>query len=77
MCFGFIKSLSILLAKCLDIGIKNINIDNYIKEYFYKINFKKQKIKTFDSKLFYEEKIKEIKEKIDNYLKENSKKNQL
>ena len=52
MCFRFIKFLSILLAKCLDIDIKNINIDNYIKEYFYKINSQNQKIKTFESKLF-------------------------
>lgn len=33
-CYGFNKSVSCLLANCLNIPIHNINIDGYIKKYF-------------------------------------------
>lgn len=72
MCFEFVKSLSCLLANCLNIDIKSVNIDEYIKEFCSKLELKKPKVKTFENKLYYEVKINEIKEKINKYLKDNS-----
>ena len=71
MCFEFVKSFSCLLAKCLGINIYNINIDEYIKELNRKIKIKPPKSKSFENKGYYEEKIKETKEKIQNYLSLN------
>ena len=44
MFYGFVKSFSFLLAKCLGIDINNINLNEYIKEYSknIKINLKKK-----------------------------------
>ncbi len=71
MCFEFVKSFSCLLAKCLGIDNNNININEYIKEFNKKIEIKPPKTKTFENKGYYEEKIKELKDKINNYLSEN------
>ena len=73
MCFEFVKSFSILLANCLGIDISNININQYIKEFSNKMQIKPKKIKTFENKSYYENKIKEIKKIIDEYLIENQK----
>ena len=70
-CFEFIKSLSLLLASCFNVNTKNINIDNYIREYAQNYKFKEPKKKSFENKDYYEEKIKELKEIINSYLKEN------
>ena len=71
MCFGFVKSFSCLLAKCLGIDINNINLNEYIKEYSKNIKIKPKKFKGIENKEYYEEKIKEFKEVIENYLIEN------
>ena len=71
MCFEFVKSFSCLLANCLGIDNNNININEYIKEFNKKIEIKPPKTKTFENKGYYEEKIKELKDKINNYLSEN------
>ena len=71
MCFEFIKSFACLLADCLNIDIKNIDIDEYIKKYSNKIEIKQQKNKSFENKSFYEEEIKKLKNKINKYLNEN------
>ena len=76
MFYGFVKSFSFLLAKCLGIDINNINLNEYIKEYSknIKINLKKKGI---ESKTYYKEKIKEIKEEIEKYLIENKNNNNI
>jgi len=73
MCFEFVKSFSSLLAYCLDIDIKNINIEEYIKNFSSNVKVKNPKFKPFESKAYYEGKIKEIKEKINKYLFQNKK----
>ena len=73
MCFEFVKSFSSLLAYCLDIDIKNINIKEYIKNFSKNLKIKNPKFKPFENKAFYEGKIKEIKEKINKYLSQNKK----
>lgn len=71
MCFEFVKSFSCLLAYCLGIDISKININEYIIKSSSKIEIKPHKFRSFENKAFYEGKIKEIKEEIDKYLKEN------
>ncbi len=71
MCFEFVRSLSCILAKCLGIVIQNKNIDEYIKEYSKKIKIKSKKFKPFEKKDYYENKIIQIKEEINKYLKSN------
>ena len=71
MCFNFIKSFSILLAYCLDIDIKNIKIDDYIKEYSSKIKINIPNKKKFGDKIYYEKQINDLKDKINKYLSEN------
>ena len=71
MCFEFVKSYSILLANCLGIEVKDLNINEYIKEYSKKLEIKPPKKKGFENKSYYENKIKEIKEIIAKYLSEN------
>ena len=68
MCFEFIKSFSCLLAGCLGINISKIDIDNYIKNFCSSLALKPPKTKKYENKLYYENKIKKIKEKIKNYL---------
>ena len=72
MCFGLVKSFSCLLAKCLGIDINNINLNEYIKEYSKNIKIKPKKFRGIENKGYYEEKIKEFKEVIENYLIENT-----
>ena len=74
MCFEFVKSFSMLLADCLGIEIKSININEYIKGYSKQIEIKPPKVKKFENKEFYEKKIKEIKGIIEKYLNENQNK---
>ena len=69
MCFEFIKSFSCLLAECLDINISKIDIDNYIKIFCSSLTLKPPKNKKYENKLYYENKIIKIKEKIKDYLK--------
>ena len=71
MCFEFVKSFSCLLANCLGIDNNNININEYIKDFGKKIEIKPPKPKPFENKAYYEGKIKELKEKLSNYLSEN------
>ena len=72
MCYEFIKSFSCLLAFCFNIDITKINIDNYIIEYCTKkFQTKKEKIKNFENKFYYEKKIKELEYKINLYFKNN------
>ena len=71
MCYEFIKSFSCLLARSLGININNINIKEYIKQCSNIIEIKPRKFRSFENKAYYEGKIKEIKEEIDKYLKEN------
>ena len=71
ICLNFIKSFSLLLAYCLDIDIKNINIDQHIKEYCNKIKIEKPKNKKLEDMYYYEKEINSIKEKINTYLTEN------
>lgn len=71
ICFEFVKSFSCLLAKCLDIDINNININEYIIKISNQTEIKPPKFKSFENKAYYEEKINEIKKEIDKYLKEN------
>ena len=71
-CFGYIKSLSCLLANCLNIVIKNADIDTSIKEYIKNYSPKDEKKKTFENKAYYEEKIKQLKENINTSIKDNS-----
>ena len=71
-CFEYIKIFSCLLAKCLDIDTKNINVDAYIKEYLQKFKKKARKKKAFENKAYYEEKIKQLKENINLYIDNNS-----
>lgn len=68
MCFEFIKSFSCLLAECLGINISKINIVNYIKNFCFSLVPQPQKKKKYENKLYYENKIKNIKKKIKNYL---------
>ena len=42
MCFELIKSLSYLLAHCLDMDISEINVDDCIKNYCRNLNIKKK-----------------------------------
>jgi ubiquitin-activating enzyme E1 len=70
MCFEFVKSFSILLANCLGIELKNVNVSEYIKEYSKQIEIKPKKMKTYENKSYYESKIKEIKKIIEKYLSE-------
>ena len=72
LCFEYIKSLSCLLANCLNINTKDINIDDYIKEYIKSFKPKASKKKTFENKVYYEEKIKELKGNINLFIKENT-----
>ena len=69
MCFDFIKSFACLLAYCLDIDIKKIKLDDYIREFSSKIEIKPKKVKEIKDKIFYEKKINEIKTEIDQYLR--------
>ena len=71
MCFYFIKSFSCLLAECLGIEIKNIKVDEYVREYSKNIKIKPQKTKSFEEKSFYEIKINTIKNEINDYLNKN------
>ena len=71
ICFEFVKSFSCLLAKCLDIDIYNININEYIIKISNQTIIKPPKFKSFENKAYYEGKISEIKIEIDKYLKEN------
>ena len=73
-CIGFFKSFSCLLANCLNIDIKNINIDDYINECLRSFKSKKPKKKTFENTGYCKEKIKELKENINSYIKDNSQK---
>ena len=68
-CFGFIKSFSCLLADCFSIDKKSIDIDIYIKEYLKNYETKPPKELIFENKAYYEEKIKQLKENISLYLK--------
>jgi len=74
MCFNFIKSFSLLLAYCLDIDIKNKNIDEYIKKYSKEIKIKIPKTKNIEDTSYYEKEINIIDEKINSYLNENKNK---
>ena len=71
MCFEFIKSFSCLFAECFGFDIKNIKFEEYIRESTNKIKLKPPKLKTFEDKSFYEQKIKEIKNEIAEYLAKN------
>ena len=71
-CIEFIKSFSCLLANCLNIDIKNINIDDYIKEYLKSFKPKVPKKKTFENTAYYQEKIKQLKLNINSYIKNNN-----
>jgi ubiquitin-activating enzyme E1 len=71
ICFEFVKSFSCLLAKCLDIDIYNININEYIIKISNQTIIKPPKFKSFENKAYYEGKISEIKIEIEKYLKEN------
>lgn len=68
MCFEFIKSFTCLLARCLDINISNIPINNQIKNFCSSLRLEPPKKKEFQNKLYYEKKIYEIKEEIINFL---------
>ena len=68
-CFGFVKSFSCLLADCFSINTKSIDIDSYIKEYIKNYEAKPPKELIFENKAYYEEKIKQLKENITLYLK--------
>lgn len=70
MCFEFVKSFSCLLANCLGIEISD-DINKNIKEFSRNIVIKPKEWRPFENKNFYEEKIKEIKKEIENYLNEN------
>ena len=70
-CFGFIKSLSYLLADCLCIDIRNINLNSNIKVYLKNYKPKSPKPLIFEKKAYYEEKIKQLKEKINIYFQNN------
>lgn len=72
MCFEFVKSFSYLLTKCLDIDIKSIDLNEYIKELSKTIKIKPKIFKGIESKAFYEEKINEIKKDIEKYLNEKT-----
>lgn len=68
-CFGFIKSFACLLADCLSIDKKSIDIDIYIKEFLKNYEAKRPKELIFENKAYYEEKIKKLKDDINLYLK--------
>ena len=68
LCFQFIKSFSCLLASCLDIDVSKIDISNNIKKICSSIILESPKKSKYNSKLYYEEKIVEIKNEIKNFL---------
>ena len=77
ICFKYIKCFSCLLANCLDINLVNVNIDESIKNYcknFVVNEFPKKK--TFEDKIYYDNKIQEMKDKILLYNK-NTKKSEI
>ena len=69
--FEYIESFSFLLSKALSINNSFMKTD-YIYEFCNNYKMKELKKKTFESKIFYENKIKEIKVVIDDYLNTNS-----
>jgi len=69
MCFKFIKSFSILLAKALNIITPKTSLDDYIKKFCLSMTIDPPKMKEFNNKLFYENKIIEIKGEINLFLK--------
>ena len=75
--FEYIESFSFLLAKALSINFSLIMKKEYIYEFSNNYKMKELKKKTFESKDFYENKIKEIKVVIDDYLNTNSNNNQI
>lgn len=73
MCFEFIKSFSCNLAFCFNIDISKINVDNCIIDFCSnKLKIKHEKIKTFETKNYYENKIKELENKINLYFQNNN-----
>ena len=74
-CLGFIKSLSCLFAECLNINIKSTNIIEFIKDYIKILNIKPPKQLKFENKAYYEEQIKNVKEKISRYYQNSNIKN--
>lgn len=68
MCFEFTKSFACLLAQCLDIDISNININNHIKYFCSTLRFEPPKKSVYKDQTFYQNKIYEIKEEIENFL---------
>ena len=74
-CFEYIKNFSCLLAKCLDINISNIQIDETIKNHCQNLLLKDYIPKKYEDKVFYDKKIEEIKTKIVSYLSSEKKKN--
>ena len=67
MCFEYIKNFSCLLANCLDIDISNMNIDEKIKNYCKKLKIKEFSPKIYEEPEFYDEKIEDLKKKINTY----------
>ena len=75
-CYEFIKSFSSLLAECLGIDIKNINLKDYIEDCAEKFKEFDTKEKIFEKKAYYENNIKKLKDTINLYIKYNNIKNQ-
>ena len=68
MCFEFIRSFSCLLIKCLGINVSNIPIDSYIRNLCLTLKIEPQNKREFNTKSYYEAKIKEIKQEIKKFL---------
>ena len=68
MCFEFIKSFSILLAKCLNINITNINLENHIKNLYSNLELSPPQKTEYYDKSYYENQIFKLKEEIKSYL---------
>lgn len=75
-CYEFITSFSSLLAECLGIDIKNINLKDYIRDCVEKFKEFDVKEKIFEKKTYYENNIKKLKDTINLYIKDNNIKNQ-
>ena len=71
-CFEFIKSLSCLLADCFNIQTKNMNVNDYIKEYIKNFKLKPPKKKELENMAYYQKKIAQLKDNINSFIKENS-----
>ena len=73
MCFHFIKSFSCIMAYCFNIDISKLNVDNCIINYYENIYKKKnKKNESFETKIYYENQIKGLENKINLFFKNNN-----